>query len=640
MRNINKIDGIAVSIITKIAGRSRSLFAKRKRHVFGGSSGAANTVGLEEHSDGMLVGGAQLTNGVLNLSSASDLLSIPSSAADFGEYHADDGAMSYEAWFNTDQLGYRRAIITSARSGYQSWEGFGLSITNESSATGGVRIYSQRDGGRNQPIFNTPISLNEWHHVVWTVTESGFSLVYLDGQKIGQHQGRGVGNSDFLNIGGGTGIDSLTGFIDGVFIHKGVVLTPEQVTSKYQAGRGESEPAPAVSYVEDRSDLTLGAGTTIDNGIVNIGYDYSASLQVGGAGSAGPFRSLFETYAYSVSFFVKTTNTADMVFVADHWRGTSNGFFVQYGANGVFYFIKANGTGAVTSPNSTQVLRDGSWHHVTLTVSPGGAQKLYIDGNEFCSVNVGGNAPFNANSTLSFGWLEKGPHAQDTGRPVGGQMDQIQIHDSTLTVQEVSDLHAAGRGESEPTQTYLEETATLYGDASVSGGTLVLDGNGDYAVIDDGFRFTDVLSTSIWFKTSATGDRRIYSSHVRGMSGDDFKNGFFARLDNGQLKYRHPSGGTAELTGPSGLNDGQWHHMAVTWENNVGYTLYIDGSQVATGVAGASDGYASGWGLYIGANPWLNNNPYGFFSGEVSKFEVLNEVLTAQDVTDRYSAGV
>ena len=132
-----------------------------------------------------------------------------------------------------------------------------------------------------------------------------------------------------------------------------------------------------------------------------------------------------------------------MVFVADHWRGTSNGFFVQYGANGVFYFIKANGTGAVTSPNSTQVLRDGSWHHVTLTVSPGVAQKLYIDGNEFCSVNVGGNAPFNANSTLSFGWLEKVPHAQDTGRPVGGQMDQILVHDSTLTAQDVSDLYAA-----------------------------------------------------------------------------------------------------------------------------------------------------------------------------------------------------
>jgi len=186
----------------------------------------------------------------------------------------------------------------------------------------------------------------------------------------------------------------------------------------------------------------------------------------------------------------------------------------------------------------------------------------------------------------------------------------------------------------------LEETATLYGDASISSGTLVLDGNGDYAVIDDGFRFTDVLSTSIWFKTTATGDRRIYSSHVRGMSGGDFKNGFFARLNNGQLKYRHPSGGSAELTGPSGLNDGQWHHMAVTWENNVGYTLYVDGTQVATGGAGASDGYASDWGLYIGANPWLNNNPYAFFSGEVSKFEVLNEVLTAQDVTDRYNAGV
>ena len=33
--------------------------------------------------------------------------------------------------------------------------------------------------------------------------------------------------------------------------------------------------------------------------------------------------------------------------------------------------------------------------------------------------------------------------------------------------------------------------------------------------------------------------------------------------------------------------------MAVTWENNVGYTLYVDGSQIATGAAGASD-YSGG----------------------------------------------
>jgi hypothetical protein len=186
-----------------------------------------------------------------------------------------------------------------------------------------------------------------------------------------------------------------------------------------------------------------------------------------------------------------------------------------------------------------------------------------------------------------------------------------------------------------PGPSYLESSATLYGDAYLSNGSLVLDGTGDYAVIDDGFRFTDSMTTSVWFKTTATGDRRIYSSHVRQMGGAHFSNGFFARLNNGQLKYRHPAGGTRELTGPSGLNDGAWHHLALSWEAGVGYVLYVDGVQRGQGSSGASDGYAAGWGLYIGANPWNNKDPYALFDGEIKNFEVLNEVLTSQQVTDR-----
>jgi len=145
------------------------------------------------------------------------------------------------------------------------------------------------------------------------------------------------------------------------------------------------------------------------------------------------------------------------------------------------------------------------------------------------------------------------------------------------------------------------------------------------------------MTTSVWFRTTATGDRRIYSSHVRSLG----LNGFFARLANGQLKFRHPAGGAGEIAGPSGLNDGQWHHMAVSWEASVGYTLYVDGAQISSGGAGVANGYIAGWGLYIGANPWnrAGQQPYGFFSGEIRNFEIENEVLTSQQVTDLYNVG-
>ena len=99
------------------------------------------------------------------------------------------------------------------------------------------------------------------------------------------------------------------------------------------------------------------------------------------------------------------------------------------------------------------------------------------------------------------------------------------------------------------------QVLTAQGDAVVDGDTITLDGNGDYVTYDDDFRYTDQITVSTWFKTTATGDRRIYSSHVRNAG----TNGFFARLQNGTLKVRHPDGGHAELSLTSGLNDGEWH---------------------------------------------------------------------------------
>jgi len=307
------------------------------------------------------------------------------------------------------------------------------------------------------------------------------------------------------------------------------------------------------------------------------------------------------------------------------------------------------------------------WHHALVTVetdiaytstsSKSMTVKLYIDGQEVYTKT--GNSSSKrirayagiANGTKHYIGAEN--YNGSVSYKGNGQFDFMEwVDDVTLSDAQilamynggtrgwsVADAVASGEGASAGSIVGLESSATLYGDANLSNGSLVLDGTGDYAVIDDGFRFTDKMTTSVWFKTTATGDRRIYSSHVRGLSGGDFRNGFFARLNDGQLKYRHPAGGTGELTGPSGLNDGAWHHLALSWEASVGYTLYVDGVQAGSGGSSVSDGYVSGWGLYIGANPWNNNDPYALFEGEIKKFEVLNEVLTSQQVTDRFNEG-
>ena len=409
---------------------------------------------------------------------------------------------------------------------------------------------------------------------------------------------------------------------------------------------GSPVPESGGDYIEDRNDLILGAGATVVDSVANIGSDYSASLQVGGAGAAGPFRSLLETYAYSISFFMKTVKTSDMVLVADHWRGTSNGFFVQYGADGVFAFIKGNGPGAVYSSTSTQVLRDGNWHHVTLTVNPDTTHKIYIDGYEFCSVSVGGNAPFHASSTLSFGWLEKGPHAQDDGRTVDGQMNQIEIHDSTLSAAEVL---ANYNSELTPTE-YIEDRNDLI----LGAGTTIVDSvvnvgndvtsslqvggvgvNGPFRSLFETYEF----SVSFWMKTTNPGNAMLVTDCWAGTF-----NGWFVYLSStGHLQFVNGGGG-GELSSPTTANqlrDGNWHHVVCTVAPDSTNKVYIDGVEFCSINLGGNRPFHASSALTFG---WIGQGQVGPFGGypldgQMDQIQIHDSTLSAAAALDLYNEG-
>tara|TARA_R110000772_G_scaffold266141_1_gene388205 strand:- start:49 stop:963 length:915 start_codon:yes stop_codon:yes gene_type:complete len=297
---------------------------------------------------------------------------------------------------------------------------------------------------------------------------------------------------------------------------------------------------------------------------------------------------------------------------------------------------------------NTGVLMVGVWTHVAIVIkndSLNTIASLYLNGNKLpntISEPLGTKffPPSSASQVFKFG-------AGFNNTSVKGQFDSMQIADGTaLTDSQV----AAVADQSDRLMTmetaaaispYIEQRATMFGDATYTNCTLSLDGVGDYATVSSGFRYTDFLSISLWFKTSSGGDQRIIASHVRAAGN----NGFFIRLEGGSLRFRHPSGGNTEIAGPNGLNDGAWHHLVLTWEVSVGYVLYVDDVSVKTGAAGVADGYLTDWPLVIGANPYdrtgdpLVDLPYGFFNGEIAKVEVLNEVLDAAEVTTRFNDG-
>lgn len=193
-----------------------------------------------------------------------------------------------------------------------------------------------------------------------------------------------------------------------------------------------------------------------------------------------------------------------------------------------------------------------------------------------------------------------------------------------------------------PAAPSLLSQATTFGDASYNASTDVMtfDGAGDYATFAGDWKYTDAITFGAWFKTSAAGDRRIMSSHVR--SGSPVRNGFLLQVDNGRLDFFDPSfsAGNFEIAGPTGMNDGQWHHVALAWNANSNWVLYVDGQQYSTNSNGAqAPAYMDGWDLYIGANGWNGNNPYGFFDGQIGGAFVENETMTLDQIQTIYNNG-
>jgi hypothetical protein len=617
------------------------------------------------HPSTTIVGNPVYQDNILTLDGSSYMIH-----GDIAEFMYQD-YMTTNLWFRNDG-GSRKSKLWSFGAAHTSNNKFAHVLQQENDSD--LRFVSAAGSVTNPNHYS--IYDDAWHMItaVWD-NVNGVKRLYLDGVQLGSDINFSAKVNPFrdgddvygLIIGTGTGLGVVRSHeaYKGQFTKMEVensVWDSSQITSKFNEGSGiptiQSSPG---AFLEDLSSVIARDASKFTNGIYRDTQTGSTGgmkveLKDDGILEYDPVTNETVNDEFTISWWMHldSTQVAGNLGLIGSNVASVNGEVRRFTFN-------LGGGAALTDPDlysytrgprttqnpETGVSMAGVWTHAAIVIrndSSNTVASLYLNGSKLdnsISYPLGTKLfPPSTHQTFVFG-------AGSQSYSVKGLFDSMQIADGVaLTDEQVAAI--AGQSDRQmsietaaPAASYLETAATLFGGANLSNDSLVLDGIDDYAVIDDGFRFTDKMTTSVWFKTTATGDRRIYSSHVRSMSGEDYRNGFFARLNNGQLKFRHPAGGTGELTGPSGLNDGTWHHLALSWEASVGYTLYVDGSQVGSGASGVSDGYASDWGLYIGANPWNRTpqEPYAFFDGEIKKFEVLNEVLTSQQVTDLYNAG-
>lgn len=197
-----------------------------------------------------------------------------------------------------------------------------------------------------------------------------------------------------------------------------------------------------------------------------------------------------------------------------------------------------------------------------------------------------------------------------------------------------------------------ENDGTLQGDASVSGGALLLDGAGDYvsnntfstpsiAMTISAWVLVDNLTASqpIVVKYATTGDQRGFVFNFRGDVANDPLQIFFQESGGAGA----PASSLLINTAGKGWWGGAsvWHHLVALLD--VSQTkvdqcqLYVNGARITGTVYGAGTPtsiYNASSPLQIGAN---TDSAFFYLDGQIDDVRIYNRALSASEITTLYN---
>lgn len=178
----------------------------------------------------------------------------------------------------------------------------------------------------------------------------------------------------------------------------------------------------------------------------------------------------------------------------------------------------------------------------------------------------------------------------------------------------------------------------------VGDGKLSLDGIDDYVDLNAriaNFSGLNEGTISAWVKLTDTGENTILGLSDQ---GDNLKLAKFS-VQNGQLKWLtyNDAGQDVVAQSTQTINDGNWHHVAVTVDAS-GNTLYIDGQVAPATYGGGGDGSTQGFfndindidSMDIG-HTVRNNTAETNYNGSIDDVRVYNRALTTSDIVALYN---
>jgi len=450
----------------------------------------------------------------------------------------------------------------------------------------------------------------------------------------------------------------------------GVRMT-SKVTNGSVAAWGFDEAGGTAAV--DRSGS--GSTATISNGARAAGVTGS-SLTFNGTSTSVGAGSLpavnFGSGSYSISAWFRTTGTAFQRLVSKGNYGNTDGYLLATHNGGLTFAVGAGGVQSESvGVNTRPGFNDGRWHHVSVVVDDmADTVRVYVDGviqgltvgTGYCgqtqgdAVSTAGcDAVASTTAPLTLGSYNA------TAEFFSGSLDSVRLDRRALTPADVAGI--AGQGArpvgrwtfDEGAGPRARDTSGRADHGTVSGGTwttgqlggaLTLDGTSgsvDVGNVAAGDFSTGSFTIATWFKTTGSSFQRLVS---KGNYGNT--DGYLLAASGGTVVLAVGASGVQAqsigLNTASGLDDGQWHHVAAVVDRTAHtVVVYVDGVPspltVGTGYCGVASGMTvsiAGCGVNATALGRLTLGSYNgtteFFAGSLDDTRLYPRALRAGEL--------
>lgn len=380
----------------------------------------------------------------------------------------------------------------------------------------------------------------------------------------------------------------------------------------------------------------------------------SDSLSFGNGSSDSPF---------SISTWVNMTDASVFRILSKYTSSAKEYLLATDSTDKIVFSLYDDSTGGRLSRkyNTALTSLQGQWIHLTATYDGTtnlSGLKIYLNGFQVDDSN---------NQSGTYDSMENTSQIVEIGKltttNANGMIDETSIFDYELTSANVSTIYGSGVptdiSSLNPVGHWRAENATFDGSnwnitdsgsgnnnaTSVSmtsasrtsdvpvfnSRSLEFDGVSDYVSLASRTQNFVDFSLSFWCIVSSSNYKAILGSSNTSNGGI-----LYAIVQaGGTIRYRDTSTSWTSLT--SGISDGNWHHVCITYDDNSN-TLkgYTDGSLTTT----INPDYSS---KATQSHSFDKIGSYGtgaFFPNKIDEISVFNSVLSASDVSTIYGSGV